>query len=131
MISKWGPIAFVSAAAVAFTLTFLTRKYALARALLDRPNARSLHDRPVPRGGGAAIVVTFLLGTVVLSALHAISVNVAIAFIGGGVPVAIASRLEIVVVGVLKVDDAVESSPPENVYDCVRSRNDCAMSTVK
>jgi UDP-N-acetylmuramyl pentapeptide phosphotransferase/UDP-N-acetylglucosamine-1-phosphate transferase len=32
------------------------------RSLLDIPNARSSHDQPVPRGGGIAIVSTWLLG---------------------------------------------------------------------
>jgi len=28
--------------------------------ILDHPNERSLHDRPIPRGGGVAIIVSFL-----------------------------------------------------------------------
>jgi Fuc2NAc and GlcNAc transferase len=38
-------------------LTGLVRRYALARAVLDIPNERSLHTVPTPRGGGLAIVV--------------------------------------------------------------------------
>lgn len=41
-------------------LTSLFRRYALARRLLDVPNDRSSHTVPVPRGGGVAIVVTFM-----------------------------------------------------------------------
>lgn len=44
----------------AFLATWLLRKYALATSLLDTPNARSSHTVPTPRGGGVAIVVTFL-----------------------------------------------------------------------
>ncbi|MGD9600889.1 MAG: glycosyltransferase family 4 protein [Gammaproteobacteria bacterium] len=37
-------------------LTGRVRAWALARAVIDRPNARSLHVVPTPRGGGLAIV---------------------------------------------------------------------------
>lgn len=40
------------------------RRYALARSVIDVPNARSSHTVPTPRGGGVAIVVTFLLAIV-------------------------------------------------------------------
>jgi glycosyltransferase WbpL len=57
----------LAAAAVAsFVLTWLVRRYALWRGLLDQPNPRSSHDVPTPRGGGVAIVATFLVGLVVL-----------------------------------------------------------------
>lgn len=52
----------VSLAVLAWILTALLRRYALARSLLDVPNARSSHSLPTPRGGGVAIVVAFLLG---------------------------------------------------------------------
>lgn len=52
----------VSLAVLAWFLTALLRRYALARSLLDVPNARSSHSLPTPRGGGVAIVVAFLLG---------------------------------------------------------------------
>ncbi|MEB0075960.1 glycosyltransferase family 4 protein [Pseudomonas sp. CCI3.2] len=48
-------IAFLS-----FFLTSVLRRYALARSLLDIPNARSSHSLPTPRGGGVAIVIVFL-----------------------------------------------------------------------
>ncbi|WP_297791967.1 glycosyltransferase family 4 protein [uncultured Marinobacter sp.] len=35
------------------------RRYALARELMDVPNARSSHDVPTPRGGGLAVVIAF------------------------------------------------------------------------
>jgi Fuc2NAc and GlcNAc transferase len=40
-------------------LTGLMRRYALAQALLDIPNARSSHQESTPRGGGLAMVVSF------------------------------------------------------------------------
>lgn len=49
---------------LAFTLSWLLtgqlRRYALARKLLDVPGQRSSHSQPTPRGGGLAIVVSFL-----------------------------------------------------------------------
>ncbi len=47
---------------LAWGLTAGLRRYALARSLLDIPNARSSHSLPTPRGGGVAIVLAFLLG---------------------------------------------------------------------
>ena len=41
-------------------LTYLFRQYALCTKLLDHPCARSSHDVPTPRGGGVAVVATFL-----------------------------------------------------------------------
>ncbi|WP_330543975.1 glycosyltransferase family 4 protein [Aeromonas hydrophila] len=45
---------------LSITMTGLLRRYAQTR-LLDRPNHRSSHQVPTPRGGGMAIVTTFLL----------------------------------------------------------------------
>lgn len=45
-----------------FAGTALLRRYALARNVIDVPNARSSHSVPTPRGGGVAIVVSFLAG---------------------------------------------------------------------
>lgn len=50
----------LAAAGVSGLLTGLLRRYALARSLLDTPNSRSSHVVPTPRGGGVAIVVTFV-----------------------------------------------------------------------
>ncbi|MES9857761.1 MAG: glycosyltransferase family 4 protein [Sedimenticola sp.] len=46
--------------ALSWVLTGLLRRYALSRSLIDIPNERSSHTTPTPRGGGVAIVVTFL-----------------------------------------------------------------------
>jgi len=53
-------VSLITALLLAWLLTGAVRRYALARALLDIPNARSSHDSPTPRGGGVAIVVTVL-----------------------------------------------------------------------
>lgn len=52
-------------AALAFVLTALLRRYALARSLMDVPNERSSHSIPTPRGGGVAIVLVYMLGLLV------------------------------------------------------------------
>jgi UDP-N-acetylmuramyl pentapeptide phosphotransferase/UDP-N-acetylglucosamine-1-phosphate transferase len=44
-------------------LTWLARRYALRRQLLDHPGERRSHHVATPRGGGIAIVVTVLAGT--------------------------------------------------------------------
>lgn len=46
---------------LSFVLTAALRKYALSKSIIDIPNARSSHSAPTPRGGGVAIVVSFLL----------------------------------------------------------------------
>ncbi|WP_049557967.1 MraY family glycosyltransferase [Yersinia kristensenii] len=43
-------------------LTLVLRKYALKNNIIDTPNSRSSHITPTPRGGGVAIVVSFLCG---------------------------------------------------------------------
>jgi Fuc2NAc and GlcNAc transferase len=43
-----------------WAMTAGVRRYALARSIMDIPNARSSHQIPTPRGGGVAIVLGFL-----------------------------------------------------------------------
>jgi len=45
---------------VSLLLTWLIRGYAVKKSLLDHPNHRSSHTMPTPRGGGLAIVLTFV-----------------------------------------------------------------------
>lgn len=53
---------------LSITMTGLLRRYAQTR-LLDQPNHRSSHQEPTPRGGGMAIVATFLLAAPLLVTL--------------------------------------------------------------
>lgn len=46
---------------LSFFLTIFIRKYAISHQVVDVPNERSSHTMPTPRGGGVAIVVSFLL----------------------------------------------------------------------
>ncbi|SDX22578.1 glycosyltransferase family 4 protein [Pseudomonas sp. NFACC08-1] len=48
-------------------LTYGLRSYALFKNIIDVPNARSSHTSPTPRGGGVAIVISFLLALPILA----------------------------------------------------------------
>ncbi|MEX5683699.1 MraY family glycosyltransferase [Pseudomonas silesiensis] len=72
-----------------WVLTFVLRRYALAKSLMDIPNERSSHANPTPRGGGVAIVVCFLSALPVLSSLDLISPVVLYGILGAGLLVAI------------------------------------------
>src|SRR5512134_1051301 len=71
-------LAVVSAlCALAFSAAW--RALALRWNWLDRPNARSLHTRPVPRGGGVAIVAAAALSLGLLSRSQLGSASVVVA----------------------------------------------------
>jgi len=77
-----------AAFAIALAVTWWVRRMALARGLLDFPNARSSHSQPTPRGGGLAIVIASGTGVCGLAACRIVDVDLAIAIIGGGLPIA-------------------------------------------
>ena len=70
--------------AVALFLTWLLRRYALARSLLDIPNERSSHTLATPRGGGVAFVLAYLAALAVVAALGWLNVPWAIGLLGAG-----------------------------------------------
>ncbi|MDD0843125.1 glycosyltransferase family 4 protein [Pseudomonas sp. Gutcm_11s] len=70
------------------------RQYALHRNLLDVPNQRSSHSVPTPRGGGMAIVLSFLLALLVLWLCEWISASLAVALLGAGLLVALIGFLD-------------------------------------
>ncbi|MDH1657961.1 glycosyltransferase family 4 protein [Pseudomonas mosselii] len=72
-----------------FLLTALLRRYALARSIIDIPNARSSHSVPTPRGGGVAIVLAFLSALAMAGVLQASISNEMIALGGAGALIAI------------------------------------------
>lgn len=76
------------AAIVSLVLTAGLRRYALARSIIDIPNARSSHSIPTPRGGGVAIVITFLLALPVLMQGGLLSLGDGLALFGSGLLVA-------------------------------------------
>ena len=51
---------------IGVSATWLARRYALRRALLDQPGERRSHASPTPRGGGISIVVALLVAAALL-----------------------------------------------------------------
>lgn len=76
------------AALVAWYLTGRVRRYALASRLLDRPNERSSHLQPTPRGGGLAIVAAFTTLSAIAVAGDRFPSPLMVAVVGGAMPVA-------------------------------------------
>ncbi|MDP2244987.1 glycosyltransferase family 4 protein [Pseudomonas sp.] len=81
-------------AGVALFLTGALRRYALARSLMDIPNARSSHSVPTPRGGGVAIVVSFLLALPVMAGMGLVAWPLAWALLGAGAGIAVLGFLD-------------------------------------
>lgn len=74
---------------ISLLMTAGLRRYALARSIIDIPNARSSHVVPTPRGGGVAIVASFLLAIVGLGAGGLLKAHAVLAVAGAGGLVAI------------------------------------------
>lgn len=69
---------------VSLLLTWIIRRYALARSMMDIPNNRSSHSLPTPRGGGMAIVVVYLAVLLVAGGLEWMSLGAMISLVGAG-----------------------------------------------
>ncbi|MCY1337350.1 Undecaprenyl-phosphate alpha-N-acetylglucosaminyl 1-phosphate transferase [compost metagenome] len=82
------------AAGFALFLTGVLRRYALARSIIDVPNARSSHTVPTPRGGGVSIVVSFLLALPLVAVFGLASWPVVLAFLGAGAGIALLGFLD-------------------------------------
>jgi len=74
---------------LSLVMTAGLRRYALARSVIDVPNARSSHTVPTPRGGGVAIVLTFLLAMVGLMPSGIEQISTLLALGGGGALIAV------------------------------------------
>ncbi|WP_431080203.1 MraY family glycosyltransferase [Pseudomonas thivervalensis] len=75
---------FPTVVVTSLLLTWGLRRYALANSLIDQPNARSSHTIPTPRGGGVAIVLSFLGALIVLFFLGVLPMRSVAALIGAG-----------------------------------------------
>lgn len=71
-----------------YSLTALVCFYAQENNILDVPNERSSHSIVTPRGGGLAVAATFIFAVVFIAILDIVSINVAIALVGGGLLIA-------------------------------------------
>jgi Fuc2NAc and GlcNAc transferase len=76
-------------AVVSALMTEALRRYAIRADLIDRPNERSSHSIPTPRGGGLAIAAVSIAGLGLLCVLHILPVRVFAALAGGGLAVAL------------------------------------------
>lgn len=81
-------LAIAAAMLLSWVLTAALRRYAIRAELLDRPNERSSHAVPTPRGGGLAIVAAFLLLTLALHGLVGLPGGMLASLLGSGVLVA-------------------------------------------
>lgn len=79
---------------VSWVGTWAMRAYALRCSLLDMPTQRSSHSAPTPRGGGVAIVLSFLLTLPLLVLLDWLEPGQATALFGGGGLVAMVGLLD-------------------------------------
>ncbi len=59
-------VSFIVVLATSFLLTGAILKLVIKNKILDYPGSRSLHDRPLPRGGGIAIAILVLLCQLIL-----------------------------------------------------------------
>lgn len=73
---------------VARMLTGAVRRWALRTQLIDRPNERSSHVVPTPRGGGVAIVAAFSIAVAGLAARGLLATPLAITLLGAALPIA-------------------------------------------
>lgn len=76
--------------AAAFILTLLGtngyKSFAIRKGILANPDFRTLHEKPVPRGGGIVFSLVFMLGVLILWLLGIASLELMLAIcIGGGV----------------------------------------------
>ncbi len=74
---------------ISWVLTLVLRRYALAKSLMDVPNSRSSHSVPTPRGGGVAIVISFLLALPALGFMDLLSQQSIYGLLGSGLLVAL------------------------------------------
>lgn len=75
-------------------LTYVIRRYALAKSLLDIPNHRSSHSVATPRGGGVAFIISFLAVLPVAYGLSLCSGTVALALWGAGALLAVVGFMD-------------------------------------
>ncbi|WP_043201081.1 MraY family glycosyltransferase [Pseudomonas putida] len=86
-MTVWWLIPLVAGASL--LLTAALRRYALNKQIIDVPNARSSHTVPTPRGGGVAIVLSFLACLPLLGMAGAVPLAPLVAIGGAGALIAV------------------------------------------
>lgn len=92
VMSLW--LVLSSALVFAWFLTGVLRRYALRHNIMDVPNDRSSHTVPTPRGGGVAIVISFLVLLPFLRDESTIAWTGMLALMGAGAWIAVIGFLD-------------------------------------
>ncbi|PPB99741.1 glycosyltransferase family 4 protein [Acinetobacter pittii] len=79
---------------LAFSFTYLMRAYALKKNIIDNPNERSSHSVPTPRGGGVAVVCSYLISLGFLIYTGQLDITIGFTLIGAGSVVALLGFLD-------------------------------------
>ncbi len=91
-------MSIVSLSIVFFILTLLftgyMRHYALKKNIIDNPNERSSHSVPTPRGGGVAIVGSYLLALVTLMYSQQLALHTGFILMAAGFVIALLGFLD-------------------------------------
>ena len=79
---------------LAYFLTKLMRNYAIKKNIIDNPNDRSSHSIPTPRGGGVAVVISYISGLFFLIYSQQLDLQVGLALIIAGFIIALLGFLD-------------------------------------
>ena len=79
---------------LAFAMTYFMRAYALKKNIIDNPNERSSHSVPTPRGGGVAVVCTYLLGLAVSIYSQQLTLQIGLTLMAAGFVIALLGFLD-------------------------------------
>lgn len=78
----------------AFAMTYFMRAYALKKNIIDNPNERSSHSVPTPRGGGVAVVCSYLLALAVLIYSQQLTLHIGSTLMAAGFVIALLGFLD-------------------------------------
>lgn len=79
---------------LAFGFTYFMRAYALKKNIIDNPNERSSHSVPTPRGGGVAVVGSYLLALVTLMYSQQLALHTGFILMAAGFVIALLGFLD-------------------------------------
>jgi Fuc2NAc and GlcNAc transferase len=78
-------LAFCAAAATATALgTWIFRAFAVRRGIVANPNFRSLHERPIPRGGGIVLGIVCVTGLALMWGIAGVNPSLTLVLVAGG-----------------------------------------------